>query len=372
VAGEPRIIVLGADSSWNLVNFRGALVRGLQQAGYRPVAVAPLYPAAEDRMAKLGIERIAVPVHRPPAEFRLLKEYRNIFSQLRPAAVLGFTAGPNIYGSLAAASLGVPAIPNVSGIGPGFARSGPLQALATTLYRRAFRDAAMVFFQNPDDRQLFINRRIVGLDETRQLPGSGVDLDHFSLAPQPDGPPTFLLFSRLLRDKGVIEFVEAAHMLREQMPDARFQLLGPVDDGSRGAVRRSEIERWIKDGVIEYLGVADDVRPHVAAASAVVLPSYREGMPRPLLEAAAIGRPLVATHVAGCREVVDDGVNGFLCNPAEPSSLASAMKKLAELPRAARSAMGDASRRKVQDRFSEDVVVRAYLDVLGNLPVGQP
>lgn len=371
MAAGPPIVVLSANLAWNIVNFRGALIRGLKEGGYEPVVIAPRDPAMDARMAELGVEQIALNVDRsgvnPFADLRLLRQYRQIFKRLRPVAYLSFTIKPNIYGAMAASALGVPAIPNVSGLGTAFIRAGPLQLIVTRLYRLAFRKAATVFFQNPDDRELFIDRRIVELERTRLVPGSGVDLKRFVPAPQPDGPPTFLLVSRLLRDKGVVEFIEAARLVRAQMPTARFQLLGPIDEGNRTAISRSDLDRWQRNGVIEYLGAADDVRPYIAAASAVVLPSYREGLPRSLLEAGAMARPLIATDVPGCREVVDDGVNGYFCNPADPGSLASAMKKFAELPIEARAAMGAASRRKVHDRFSEDIVVGTYLDVLNSL-----
>jgi glycosyltransferase involved in cell wall biosynthesis len=199
------------------------------------------------------------------------------------------------------------------------------------------------------------------------LPGSGIDLDRFAPAPQPVGPPTFLLIARLLGDKGVREFVAAARSLRAQLPDARFQLLGPIDEGNRTAIARAELDEWIAQGAVDYLGETDDVRPYVSEASAVVLPSYREGLPRSLLEAAAMARPLIATDVPGCREVVEDGVNGILCQARDADSLAKAMKTLAEAPVSKRSEMGEAARRKVQDQFSETIVIRAYLDALDTL-----
>jgi glycosyltransferase involved in cell wall biosynthesis len=209
-------------------------------------------------------------------------------------------------------------------------------------------------------------------DQARLLPGSGVDLERFKPVQLPDGSTTFLLVARLLRDKGVVEFVEAARMLRARLPTARFQLLGPIDEDNRTAISRRELQSWVAEGAVEYLGTTDDVRPYIAAASAVVLPSYREGMPRSLLEAAAVGRPLVAADVPGCRDVVEDGVNGYLCTVRDPSSLASAMQRLAELPLPERLVMGQAARRKVQERFNEEFVVQAYLDVLAALDAAKP
>jgi glycosyltransferase involved in cell wall biosynthesis len=352
------------------------LIRALRSAGYEPVVIAPQDPAVDDRMRDLGVERIAIDIDRsginPFADLRLLARFRSLLKGLRPAAYLGYTIKPNIYGSFAAASLGIPALPNVSGLGTAFIRGGPLQMIVTRLYRTGFRRAPVVFFQNEEDRQLFLQRRIVRPDQARVLPGSGVDLERFRPAPRAADAPVFLFIGRLLRDKGVVEFVDAARSLRPEYPNARFQLLGPVDKGNRTAIHRSEIDSWVAEGVVEHLGTTDDVRPFIAAATAIVLPSYREGLPRSLLEAAAMTRPLIATDVPGCRDVVVDGVNGYLCTARDAGSLAAAMRRLAQLPPAQRLAMGEAGRHRVQERFSEAFVVRAYLDVLAGLDAAQP
>jgi glycosyltransferase involved in cell wall biosynthesis len=246
-------------------------------------------------------------------------------------------------------------------------RDGPLQQVVMRLYRLGFRRAPVVFFQNSEDRDLFVVRRLVREGQARLLPGSGVDLDRFAPAPQHNGPPNFLLVGRLLRDKGVYEFVEAARSLRGMVPSARFQLVGPIDEGNRSAISSDQVDGWVAEGLVEYLGTTDDVRPFIAQATAVVLPSYREGLPRSLLEAAAMERPLLATDAPGCREVVEDGVNGYLCAVRDVQSLASAMQRLAGASPEKRLAMGRAGRRKVEERFSEKFVVQAYLDILTEL-----
>jgi glycosyltransferase involved in cell wall biosynthesis len=363
--------VLSANSDWNIANFRVGLIHGLRAAGYEPVVIAPPDAAAEDRMRDLGVDRIRVRVDRaglnPWADLQLLARYHRVLNRLRPAAYLGYTIKPNIYGCYAAARLGIPAIPNVSGLGTAFMRDGPLQRIVTRLYRLGFRRAPQVFFQNGEDRDLFVERGMVRSDQARVLPGSGIDLDGFAPAPPAAGPAVFLFIGRLLRDKGIAEFVEAARLVRSAMPAARFQLLGPIDEGNRTAVGRTQLDSWVEEGVIEYLGTTDDVRPFVAASTAVVLPSYREGLPRSLLEAAAMARPLIATDVPGCRQVVEHEVNGYLCGVRDAGSLAAAMRRLAELPAAARLAMGAAARGKVQDEFSETLVVAAYLDAIERL-----
>ena len=327
-------------------------------------------------MRDLGVERVPIEIDRaglnPFTDLRLLLKYRALLQRIRPAAYLSYTIKPNIYGAFAAASLGIPALPNVSGLGTAFIRGGRLQALVTRLYRIGFACAPVVFFQNQEDRALFIDRRIVKPSQAQVLPGSGVDLDFFLPAPLPNGHPTFLFIGRLLRDKGVVEFVEAARMLRADSPEARFQLLGALDEGNRTGIGQAEVDGWVADGIVEQLGTTDDVRPFIAAATAVVLPSYREGLPRSLLEAAAMARPLIASDVPGCRDVVEDGVNGFLSEVRNPGSLAAAMRRLLQLPRPQQIAMGEAGRKRVQERFSEAFVVRAYLDVLAGLDAAKP
>jgi len=201
----------------------------------------------------------------------------------------------------------------------------------------------------------------------RLLPGSGVDLDRFQPRPLPAGPATFLFIGRLLGDKGVRELIEAGRIVRKSRGDVRLQLVGAIDEGNRTAVSRFELDRWINDGLVEYLGETEDVRPFIERATAVILPSYREGLPRSLLEGAAMGRPLIATDVPGCREVVEDGVNGFLCTVRDPYSLAKSMERLLTLSPDERGAMGVAARRMVEQRFSEQLVIDAYLDELGKL-----
>jgi glycosyltransferase involved in cell wall biosynthesis len=362
-------VVIAANSTWNIVNFRQGLIRALKAANYTPIVVAPFDATAEDRMQNLGVEYIPVDIERsglnPFADLRLLLQYCRILKKLAPAAFLGFTIKPNIYGCIAARWLGIRSIANVSGLGTVFVKPGPLTTLIVRMYRLALSRAEVVFFQNRDDRQLFLERGIVGSEQTRLLPGSGIDLMHFVPVPLPPGPARFLLIGRLLGDKGVREFVEAARMLRESLPGARFQLLGPLDEGNRTAIGKAELDRWIAEDSIEYLGSAGDVRPFIEQASVVVLPTaYREGVPHALLEGAAMARPLITTDTPGCRDLVEEQVNGLLCTVGDSGSLAEAMKKLAKLSPEKLCSMGQAARTTVEERYSEELVVRAYLDAL--------
>jgi glycosyltransferase involved in cell wall biosynthesis len=367
----PRVVVLAANSFWNIVIFRQGLIRALKAAGYDPLVIASPTSTDELRMDALGVECIPVEIDRsglnPFADYRLLREYRRILTDRRPVAFLGFTIKPNIYGSIAARFVGVPMIANISGLGTVFLRGGPLMKLVIPMYRFALRRAHVVFFQNPDDRELFIGKKIVRAEQARLLPGSGIDLTAYSATRLPEGPARFLLIARLLGDKGVREFVAASRALRDSLPGARFQLLGPLDDRNRTSIDRSELDGWVAEGAIEYLGATDDVRPYIEQANAVVLPSYREGLPRSLLEGAAMARPLIATNVPGCRELVEDGVSGFLCTPRDSASVAEAMKKLAQMSAQERSAMGLAARATVEESFCEELVLEAYLGALAEL-----
>lgn len=365
------LVVLSANSCWNLVNFRGALITGLERAGYRIAAFAPPDSHAEE-LRRRGIEVHPVPMARsgmnPAADARLLLRYLTLLRRVRPAAYCGFTIKPNVYGAIAARMAGVPAINNVTGLGTTFLGHGMMWRFTRSLYRTAFRRSRRVFFHNADDLQIFVEQRIIRPDQGRVIPGSGVDLDRF----RPDesaatGPPRFLFIGRAIRDKGIGEFIAAARQLRARMPEVQFQMLGNPDPGNPTSVSAAEFQSWIDEGLIEHLGEHSDVRPFIRGATAVVLPSYREGMSRALLEGAAMGKPLVGTDVPGCRELIDDGVTGALCPVRDADSLAEAMERIARLPEDRLNELGRAARRKVEREFGEQMVVDAYLEALAEV-----
>ncbi|MGX7872028.1 glycosyltransferase family 4 protein [Mesorhizobium sp. ORM6] len=373
LSGAGRKIIISINTSWNVVNFRKGLIEALRARGYEVVVVAPrdeyssLIPDMGCRHVDIEIDNSGTsPFH----DLVLLWRYWRILRREKPLAFVSFTIKPNVFGSLAANLNGVPVINNVSGLGTVFVRGGFLQRMAKTLYRLALARSKVVFFQNDDDRMLFVNGRLVRKEQTALLPGSGVDLMRFSPS-SPKGPRSgaivFLLVARLLWDKGVGEFVEAARMVRLKMPAARFQLLGFLDVENRTAVSRAQVEQWVEEGLVDYLGATDDVRPFLNAADCVVLPSYREGTPRSLLEAAAMGRPLIATDVPGCKEVVDHAVNGFLCKVKDAGDLASRMIEFAKMSDSSKGRMGIESRRKIERQFSETIVVEKYLQQIDSL-----
>jgi glycosyltransferase involved in cell wall biosynthesis len=323
------------------------------------------------KIGELGAAFIPVPMDSSGTsvaqDLRLLWRYAKVFRTLRPFAYLGFTAKPNIYGSMAARTVRAKVINNVSGLGTVFIKKGPLTGLVARLYRVAFRTSSTVFFQNRDDMELFIANRIARRNQSALLPGSGVDLQRFNprQSARPPGPFRFLFLGRLLWDKGVAEYVEAARLVRQSHPEARFQILGPLGVDNRTAVPSSYLERCRAETIVEYLGESDDVRDAIEQADCIVLPSYREGLPRALLEGSAMGKPVVATDVPGCRDAVDDGETGYLCEARSAPSLAAAMTRMLDLSPADRIKMGERGRGKVEREFGESIVVAKYLEALG-------
>jgi glycosyltransferase involved in cell wall biosynthesis len=365
-----RIALLAANSAWNILNFRRPLVEALLAAGWRVIALAP-----EDghgpAIRSLGVEFVPISIDSSGTSLlrdtRLFIAYWRILRALRPHAFLGFTAKPNIYGSFAARLLGIPTINNISGLGTAFMRPGPLNRLVGLLYRVALHRSARVFFQNPHDMALFLDRGLVRPDQAKLIPGSGIDLDRFKPVERPGRPGKqfrFLFVGRLLRDKGLVEYAEAARLLRTRWPNVEFAVLGFAGSNNPSAVPITEVERWQAEGTVTYLGDTDDVRPFLAECGCVVLPSYREGLPRSLLEAAAMARPMVATDVPGCREVVSDKETGFLCEVRSAPALATAMEAMLALEPADRDAMGLRARNKVEKEFDEALVVQAYMEAL--------
>ena len=362
-------IIIAINTAWNLVNFRVGLMRALQAEGYAVLAVSP-DDAYASELKQLGFRHVVMPMDNrgtnPFKDLWLFWRMLRLMQQEKPAVYLGYTIKPNIYGALAARCLGIPVINNISGLGATFIDDGLMTKLVKRLYWLALRQSHCVFFQNRDDRELFVAAGIVRPQLTALLPGSGIDLQHFDHCPMPASraPFRFLLVARMLWDKGVGEYVAAAHTVRAQYPEASFGLLGFVGVPNPKAISTQQMALWTATSGIEYLGETSDVRPYIEAAHCVVLPSYREGTPRSLLEAAAMGRPIIATDVPGCREVVDHGVNGYLCEVRNADDLAQQMLHLLSLDDAALAAMGTASRAKAVRQFDEQIVIDCYVHAI--------
>jgi glycosyltransferase involved in cell wall biosynthesis len=371
-------VLISINAAWNVANFRAGLVRALVADGHEVIAAVP-DDGALARVEALGARMVVLPMTSASTsvtgDLALFGRYLDLFRRERPDAYLGWTIKPNTYGSLAARLMGVPRINNVSGLGTAFIRETWLTRVAETLYRLGLGGASTVFFQNHADRDEFVARGLVAARQTGVLPGSGLDAAHFDPAGYPraeDGTFRFLMVARLIRDKGVGEFVAAARIVRARFPEARFDLLGFLDVDNTTAITRAELDGWVAEGVVGYCGAAEDVRPFLGNADCVVLPSYREGLSRVLLEAGAMARPAIATDVPGCRDVIVPGVTGLLCAVRDPASLAERMTAMLTMPPDARAAMGHAARAHVIADFGESRVIAAYRAALDRAIARKP
>lgn len=358
----------------SLLHFRGPLIQALTNCGLEVHVAAPDLPKGGELRTRLeakGLIVHSIPLLRtgmsPLADLKTLLALCFLVRSIRPEFVMGYTIKPVIYGSIAAWFARVPhRFALITGLGYAFqgeGRRGALRSLVQRLYAIALQRAHKVFFQNPDDEALFRSNGILKSSlPSVVLNGSGVDIAAFDLAPLPS-EPVFLLIARLLGNKGVREYVQAARQIRLVRPSVKFLLVGWIDENP-DAIRQSELNAWIQEGVVEFLGRMADVRPAIAKASVYVLPSYREGTPRTVLEAMAMGRAIITTDAPGCRETVVDGVNGLLVPVREVAPLVAAMQQLLDSP-GLLSSMGQQSRRLVIEKFDVHKVNAVMLNEMG-------
>jgi len=367
---KTKTIIICSNYAWTIYNFRMPLIRRLNKEGYK-ICVLTQFDGYEslianevDQIKPLFISRKGV---NPFIDFFTILDFVKHFIRIKPMLILLFTIKPVIYGSIAARLMRVRSIVMITGLGTAFITDTWITKVVKALYRFSLVSVATAFFQNVDDKDLFVGNRLVDSRICRLTPGSGVDLDKFSRADLPvNNEMTFLLIGRMLWDKGIGEFVDAARNIKSIYPNIRFQLLGPLGVENRTSISIQQIDEWQKGGVIEYLGETDNVVPYIARACCVVLPSYREGTSRVLLEAAAMGRPLITTDVPGCREVIEEGVTGFLCKSKDYLDLSDKIELMLKLPYESRRIMGAKGREKVENQFNQNIVCDLYIDAIEN------
>jgi len=359
-------IAIVLNNSWYAYNFRFNLAKSLKLNGYEVVFIAP-YDKKYSELIKEEFEFYDISIDvkgiNPISDFKTMLSLYKLYKTIKPDMILNFTIKPNIYSSIVAGLLKIQSISNITGLGTIFIKESMITKIAKSLYKTALGFNDKVFFQNNDDRTLFVENKLVSKVKTDLLPGSGVDLNKFLPVEKKDNSVLkFLLIARLLKDKGVSEYIEAIRIIKNRYQDIEFQILGAVGVANKTAITKDELEKWIDDDLIDYLGVTDNVQDVIANCDCVVLPSYREGTPRSLLEACAMAKPIIATDAVGCREVVDDGINGYLCEVKNAQDLADKMEMMIKLSEDERIAMGKVGREKIVKEFDEKIVIDKYLD----------
>jgi glycosyltransferase involved in cell wall biosynthesis len=364
-------VAICLNASWNIYNFRLNLARALKKAGYEVVLIAPYDKYSE--LLKKEFEYYDIYMNNkgtnPIEDMKTLLEFFKLFKKIKPDVMLGYTIKPNVYGNMAAHSLGIKTINNIAGLGTLFSNGGILTKIAKFLYKISQKNSSQIFFQNREDYEMFTSENIVDKNKCDILPGSGIDTTKFvPIETKKDGVFRFLLLSRMLWEKGVGEYVEAAKIIKQKYKNVEFQLLGFLDVSSRSAISKEQMDEWVKEGYVTYLGVSDNVKEIIAKVDCVVLPSYyREGTPRTLLESASMAKPIITTDNVGCRNIVDDEVNGYLCNKKDVNDLIEKMEKMLNLSEEERKKMGEAGREKMIKEFDEKIVIDKYLQAIKEL-----
>ncbi len=352
-----RILIL-ANHDIGLYKFRRELIEELVRDHEVSIALPPGEYCA--KLEALGCQMHPFDFARrgmnPFADFMQISRYKKLLKQVKPDVVLTYTIKPNVYGGIACQKMKIPYIANVTGLGTSIENGGLLSKLVLALYRYGLRKAKCVFFQNPANADFFQSKNVIS-GKSRIIPGSGVNLEFFEAKPYPEdaGESRLLFVGRIMKDKGIEEFLEAIRKVRQGGDNVIGDIVGPCEEDYQPVLKCFEDE-----GVIRYYGLQDDMRPFYAKAHAVVLPSYHEGKSNVLLEASASARPIVTTRVPGCQEICEEGVTGFLCAPQDAESLAEAIAKLIHLPREMRQEMGAKARQKMEKEYDRKLVIQAY------------
>jgi glycosyltransferase involved in cell wall biosynthesis len=365
---KQKRIVLSSNTAFSLYNFRLPLMRALKEKGYEVMAVSPEDGKYSELLGKefsfFAIKNLDRKGTNPIKDLKLFFEYFLLFRKLKPDLVINFTIKPNIYGSISAGLLGIPSISVITGLGYVFIRESWLTKLAKLLYWLAFRFNKAVVFLNSED---LITLRNILKDKSFLIESEGIDIKHFDSTlcrKAKKDEFTFLFVGRLLTDKGIYELIKAFEKLKKEKPKVKLIIVGSPDEGNPNSISKGELEKWVKECLIEWHGFQEDVRPFYCMVDCVVLPSYREGIPRVLLEAMAMEKPIITTDAPGCRNVCVDGVNGFLVKPKDVESLYLAMKRMVELGDERLREFGKAGRRLAEDKYSVEKIVGKYTNLI--------
>ena len=359
-------IALVANTSWSVYNFRLGLIRALIKSGIKVVVIAPKDGFTANLIAE-GIQFEELRLHNygtnPVLELFTIRQLYKIYRKHKPSLIYHYTIKPNLYGTMAAALCGIPSIMVTTGLGHMFMfKNLFVRWLTRVMYRTAAKFSKQVWFLNDNDRDLFIYKRIVKPEKTKILKSEGIDLEWFKLDRAKDfnGPVNFLYAGRLLWDKGIAELIEVARRIKKVFPEVSFDVLGFINQTNPNSVPYAKILEWQNEGVINYLGETHDVRPYLSKAHCLVFPSYREGMSRILMEAAAMETPIITTDNVGCRDIVDHNKNGFLFESKDVDGFEKCLKEFIEMESQDKMVFGKLGRKKMLDEFDEKGVIQAY------------
>lgn len=370
-----KTIVIIANTSWYIFNFRANLIRASINQGFRVVALSPSDDYSTE-LVRLGCEyydlKIDSKSKNPLKDLLLMFKLIHKFKIVKPDLILSFTAKPNIYATIIGRMKGIPAINNIAGLGYGFVKDSLITRVLKVLYRISQKTAQHVFFQNEDDLKFFLKNRIVSTHNSSLLPGSGINLDRFKQTSLPNirgNKFIFLLMSRALYSKGIEILFESASFLYDKgLTNFKIQFLGDINVINSDAIPISKISKWTKMPYFEYLGMKSDVVPYIENSHCVVLPSYyREGTPKSILEGLGVGRPIITTDMPGCKNTVIDGFNGFIVPPKNIQALAQKMKDMMELDFDELQLMGNRSRKLAEEKYDETIVINEYLKEIENV-----
>jgi glycosyltransferase involved in cell wall biosynthesis len=372
---EQKCLAVFTNASWNLLNFRLDLLGALADGGYRLHLIVPDTDSRLSSYGEVHHLRMHPTSMNPFGELATVFRIKELLRTIRPDALLTYTIKPNAYGTLAAKSLGIPVICNITGLGESFGGIWYKRLVAHQLYRRAISKADVVFVQNRDDLAYLTKDRLIPAETAKLVPGSGINLTDFR--PEPVSEENrkkrkfrFLFIGRLRVDKGFLEFIAAARQLLAEGLQVEFHVVGKCEAKRGLSISHGLIDELTRDKIITHHGFVQDIRPSIHDSDCVVLPSYREGLPRALLEAAAMAKPVIATEVPGCRDVLINGRTGIACEVRDADSLATAMRTMHSLPAAKRREMGVAGRQLVEDQFEVGLVIEKYLNELSRLTGG--
>lgn len=362
-------VVLVGNTSWGMYNFRKDLIHFLIEEGYRVSVVAPFDKEYSDKIIETGSDYYSVSIDNkginPIWDLKLLLNLIKIYKKLKPDFIFHYTIKPVIYGSFASGFLRIQQVPVITGLGYAFLANNFITKIVSILYRVALKSAKQVWFLNSDDQQLFVKKNIIKNRQGFVLKGEGINTDLF----KPGDKRTthtisFLLAARILSDKGIYEYAEAARIIKKRYSEVQFNLLGFIGVNNPTAIPLETVLDWQREGIINYLGSTDNIIPYIESATCIVLPSYREGLSRILLEAASLSKPIIATNITGCKEIVEDGFNGYLCEVKDIHSLSEKIEKVINMSVDDTISMGERGRQKIVREFDQKIINRIYKNIL--------